>query len=312
MGSTKATGSNRVKPSVVLIGLLLLAAQPALSQSPAPAPANEGASEGERLFFAAQRALSLVTYPHYGSYDVSVTFRNHTRTGVYRVRDTWATTENFFNSTVFSRVFSAEQDANPDVPHGINIALPILGNLNPEKPNDPMGQVAFAIDQNFGVSPQHTYGVVPDVSHFAKDAEGHTVIGSTATRERRYDIELLETVQNATGASYHLKLTPLFNPKRDRLRELWIATDTLALQSAIVAGIGNRAPTTQIQWKIDFVTQGGLTYLAREAALGDLDYGGSGTLHDTVITFLNLKTADRLPFTFTFGLSTPTQPVADP
>jgi hypothetical protein len=295
-----------------LVSLMLIATLPAISQTPQPAPSSTDVSEGERIFLAAQHVLLLQKYPHFGSYDVSVTFRNHTRTGEYRVRDTWTTTENFANSTVFSRIFSDEEDVNPYVPHGINIGLQIIGDLNPEPPNDPMGQVAFAIDQNFGVSAQHTYGVVTDVSDFAQDARGLSVIGGTATRSRRYTIDLIETVRNEAGSSYHLKLTPLFNSKRDRLRELWIATDTMALQSAIVAGIGNRPPTTQVPWKIDFVTQGELTFLSRETALAGLNYGTSGTLQQTVITFINLKTAEHFPFQYTFGVSTPTQPVADP
>jgi hypothetical protein len=294
-----------------LLALMLIAPEPVLSQSPQPTP-TPVTSEGERIFLAAQHALALQVYPHYGSYGVSVTFRNHTRTGEYRVRDTWATTENFTNSTLFSRIFSDDEDAHPYVPHGISIGLPLIGDFNPIKLHDPMGQVAFAIDQHFGVSAQRTYGVVADVSDFANDARGLTVIGGTATVSRRYQIDLIETVQNEVGLTYHLKLTPLFNPRRDRLRELWITADTSMLQSAIVAGIGNRAPTTQILWKIDFSTQGGATYLARETALAGLNYGVDGTLQQTVISFINFKSADYLPFKYTFGVSTPTQPVTDP
>jgi hypothetical protein len=296
---------------LVLASLMLLARLPAVGQAPAPPP-NTNASEGERIFLAAQHVLSLQKYPPFASYDVRVEFLSHTRTGEYRVRNTWSTTENFANSTVFSRIFSDEEADNPYVRHGINVGLQIFGNLNPEKPNDPMGQVAFAVDQTFGVSVQHTYGVATDVSDFAQDAQGLTVIGGTATQARRYKIVLTGTVQNETGSSYHHTLTPVVDPRRNRLRELWIATDTMEVQSAVVAGIGNRPPTTLVQWKIDFVTQGGLTFLSRETALAGLNYGTSGTLQQTVITFINLKTADHLPFQYTFGVSTPTQPVADP
>src|ERR1700733_12729158 len=148
---------------LALVGLMLVASLPALGQTPAPAQANTEVSEGERIFLAAQHVLSLQKYPHFASYDVRVEFINHTRTGEYHVRDTWSTAENFANSTVFSRIFSDEEDESPYVPHGINFELQIFGNLNPEKPNDPIGQVAFAVDQTFGVSAQHTYGVVTDV-----------------------------------------------------------------------------------------------------------------------------------------------------
>jgi len=148
---------------------------------------------------------------------------------MYAVHDTWATAENVANETVVSRVFSDEEDANPGVPHGISISLPIVGDLNPEK--------AERSDRTSGVC---------DRSELRRFAATHvsrrSVIGGTATRARRYTIELIETVQSETG----------------------------------------------------------------------LSYGTAGTLQQTVISFSNVKTADGFPYQYTFGISTPTQPVSDP
>ena len=68
-----------------------------------------------------------------------------------RVHDSWQTVEDFTHATVLTKIFSTQEDANPYVPHGTNVVIPFFGSLNPAKPREPIGEVACAIDQTFGI-----------------------------------------------------------------------------------------------------------------------------------------------------------------
>jgi hypothetical protein len=92
---------------------------------------------------------------------------------------------------------------------------------------------------------------------------------------------------------------------------LWIGTDTMAVHSAVVAGIGNRPPTTKILWKVDFAPREGATYVAREAALAPLNYGKQGMLDNVTIDFDDVLLTSTFPGS-TFGMSSNVDPVSDP
>jgi hypothetical protein len=117
---------------------------------------------------------------------------------------------------------------------------------------------------------------------------------------------------DSSGTVAHLGLTPLIDPRRDRLRELWLDTSSLLPLAAIVAGIGNAAPVTQVRWRVDFVQKDGGVFIARETALAPLNSGRPGLLHDVVFTFDGLTLSSEYPFATSFGIASPTNPLADP
>jgi hypothetical protein len=283
---------------------------------------------GEAIFARAVEAAERATRADYATYDVHVRFLN----GTQRVSDTWSTTEDIAHGTVIADVFSQEERRKPTSADGPNVTIGLsiqpaasravgasgddasttmhvnVASLNPDRTGDPIGPVAFAVDQNFGLTPPRTYVVVHDVSSFAASGSGLAVIGTTATQLDRYRVALIDEA----GGVDHLGLTPLRDPAHNRLRELWVEDATATVREAIVAGIGDRAPLDRVRWDVTFAQDGGATYVADERALAPVDYGRGGRLRDVRITFDQLALLATSPFRFTFGIATPVQTVHDP
>jgi len=259
--------------------------------------------QGAAIFARAVQTAEAGAYPHYAHYLVDVSFANGSR----HIHDAWDTTEDITHATVYADIFSKRERASPFVPHGINLQIGGIV-VNPERPDDPIGPVAFAVDQDFGLKPPHAYAVVYDADTFASDAEGLATIGHAGTELQRYAVTLLD----ADASTDHLALTPLRDPYHNRLRELWVDAKDATVQEAIVAGIGDRAPLDRVRWDVTFARDEGGTYVAEERALDALDYGKSGRLKNARVTFDDLTLESRFPFQFTLGIESPVQTQHDP
>ncbi len=272
--------ANGIFRSVVAVGL----AATCLGASP-PAPAA-GVPDPNAIFDAARKAWGAGAYPRYAEYVAVVSFHN----GKRFVRRSWETTEDIRHGIVYSHGFSREELAHSYTPHGVNIAIPFFGNLNREEPADPIGHVAFAIDQDYGLGPG-TRRVTATTSTSAMDAQASSlpVIGRTGTVARDYDVRLIETVRDEEGPEYHLGLEPRHDPQRLRLRELWVDGNTWLPEESVVAGIGSRSPLTNVAWRVEYRQTDGATYIARETALAPVDYGKAGMLRDVTIAFDEVK-----------------------
>jgi hypothetical protein len=264
-----------------------------------PAPAVAAPPDPYAIFAASRKAWGAGAYPRYAEYVAIVSYRNGTKT----VRRTWETLEDIRHGFVYSRAFSREERANPTTPHGINIAIPIIGALNKVRPDDPIGQVAFAIDQDDGLAPSGRR-LISTNSLSTLDAQSSKlpVIGHTGTVVRDYDVSLIETAVDALGPEYHLRLTPLRDPDRHRLRELWVDGTTWLPEESVVAGIGNHPPLTKVLWRVEYRQAQGATYIARETALADVDYGAHEMLHDVQVAFEEVDLRS-FPSPYRFGFS---------
>lgn len=263
----------------------------------APEAAPSGSSpDPNTIFDNVRRAWGSGAYPRYAEYVAIVQFHDDGRF----VRRTWETTEDIRNGVVYSRPFSREEDAHPYTPHGTNIAIPFLTNLSPEHQPDPIGHIAFAIDQDYGLAPgERKFASVSASAAIDAQRSALPVIGRTGTIARDYAVTLLETATDAEGTEYHLGLQPLRDSARHRLRELWVDANTWLPEEAVVEGIGNRAPLNAVRWRIEYRQTEGGTYIAREIALAPLQ-AKHALLHDTTITFGEVKLSSHLAH---FGLS---------
>jgi hypothetical protein len=284
-----------------LIGRILGAALLAAATLGASGPPAAGAATTDpyAIFDNARKAWGAGAYPRYAEYVAVVSFHKDAE---YQ-RRTWETTEDIRHGLVSSRAFSREERAHPYTPYGINIAVPFLGNLNKVVPSDPIGHVAFAIDQDYGLAPGERR-VVSVSGTSAMDAQRSAlpVIGHTGTVMRDYEVTLIETLADGQGRQYHLGLRPLRDPFHHRLRELWIDDKTWLPAEAIVDGIGNRPPLSKVSWRIEYRQNEGATYIARETALAPVDYGGAGMLTDVTIAFDEVALSSRIS-NIGFGLS---------
>lgn len=283
--------------------------------------------QGEAIFAHAIKVLQNDDYARYAKYDVVVSFTN----GARHV-DTWATTEDMTHASVYADIFSQQERDDPYVPHGVNVGIganlpdasarslganngtPDTGTAISATVNksgdtsDPVGPVAFAVDQNFGLSDPRPYVVVHEGETFSSRADGFTTIGRTGLNEApRYHVTLADTNGNVA----HLMLTPLRDAFRNRLRELWVETDTGIVRQAIVAGVGDRSPIADGKFRITFVQEQGGTYISKIESITPIHFGDDDDVSDLTFTFENLVLTSDSP-KYRFGISTPVQTLHDP
>ncbi len=264
-----------------------------------PPAATPGPADPYAIFDASRRAWGAGAYSRYAEYVAVVSFHN----GPKYVRRTWQTVEDIRHGLVYSGAFSREEQAHPTTPHGIVVSVPFFGEINKPQPTDPIGQVAFAIDQDYGLAPNGRHLVsTSSLSKLDRQSTTLPVIGHTGTVARDYAVSLIETTVDAQGPEYHLRLTPLRDPDRHRLRELWVDGMTWLPEESIVAGIGNHPPLTNVLWRIEYQQTQGATYIARETALADVDYGKAGRLRDVEIAFQEVDLRS-FPTPYRFGFS---------
>jgi hypothetical protein len=281
--------------------------------------------QGEAIFDHALAVAKNDGYSRYAQYNVVVTFTN----GSHHT-DTWATTEDMVHASVYADIFSQQERANPTTPHGVNVGLDfglqdasqrsLDSNGAPSTEtavsaplikggdtSDPVGPVAFAVDQNFGFTDPRPYVVVQEGETFSSRADGFTTIGHTGVEKDRYIVKLADTNGNVA----HLLLTPLRDPTRNRLRELWVETDTGYLRQAIVEGVGDRPPISEGRFKVTFVRVEGGTYISSIQSIDTIHFGDNDDVSDLRFTFDDLALMNTSP-KYSFGISTPEQTLHDP
>jgi hypothetical protein len=295
-----------------------LAAFAFVHQTPAP-------SSADGLFARAVTVVENDARAPYATYTVVVTIANDGRRDV----NSWQTTEDITHGIVLASGFSDEERANPTAPHGINVVahrrfqlsaprsfsagldpsanLGVNSNpVNPERTDDAVGPVALAVDQNFGLTPRRAYRIAYDDRTVVAGADELAVIGRTGTAAPRYRVELLDT----EGGIAHLELTPLRDPYYNRLRELWVDTQTAYVRDAIVQGVGDRAPFDRVRWHVTFDRRQGAMYLTEAHPLEPLTIGH--TTPQISIEFENVSLLSYSPVKTTFGIEAQVHYLRDP
>ncbi|MDQ6942598.1 MAG: hypothetical protein M3169_08815 [Candidatus Eremiobacteraeota bacterium] len=296
-----------IAPALVLAALL----------DTAPAAASPlTLSPADALYAAARRARSESAYAHYAVYATVVAFRNNG----HQVVETWNTVEDLRRRLVHAHAINREEAAHPHIARGTNIgfggigpsgvlqlppgAMPPKGRTaNPERASGPIGQLSFAVDQDFGLALNAPpIGATANMSEVASAVSTLQKIGRTGTVARTYDVTDLGDLTENGAVLHHLSLRPLRDPRRYRLRELWLDAKTSLPLRAIVAGIGNRGPLDAVDWRIEFKQLEGGTYIARETALAPLNTD-DGRLVEVTITFAELRATNRLTPEESLGLA---------
>ena len=285
-----------------------------LDTAPAAASPSPTLTAADTTFAAARRARSESAYAHYAVYATVVTFRHDG----HPVVSTWDTVEDMRRRLVHAHALAREEAAHPHVPHGTNFGVGGFGpsgilppgvmppkgkTINPEPTNDPIGQLSFAVDQDFGLAltaPPITASA--NMSDVASAVTTLPKIGRTGTVARTYDVTDLGDLSENGVALHHLRLRPLHDPRRYRLRELWLDAKSSLPVRAVVAGIGNRWPLDAIDWRVEFKQLEGGTYIARETALAPVP-SDRGRLDDVTITFADVRATNRLTPEQSLGLS---------
>lgn len=292
----------------LIIALIVVAGWACANAAPAPA---QTLTDPDQIFRAARKAWAFTAYPRYATYTIAAKFRN----GTANITRHYETIQDTRRDIVFARTFSREEIANPSLPHGFDVKVGSVNyqggvTTNSERNDDRVGPLALAVNYDFGISllPQKT-----SIVSSGKDIQfppNLPVIGTTSTATHDYTTRLIEMLDG--GKTYHLGLTPVRDPGRFRLREMWITAGTFITQRILTAGNFAGGPYTGVPWLIEFAQAGGAPYISREIALAPLDFDDNVSLPNLVITFEDLKLLGALPQYGAVGANDSSKAVTEP
>lgn len=116
--------------------------------------------------------------------------------------------------------------------------------------------------------------------------DGPRVIATVTSSARRdYVVTLVGTEVYGDHDDYHLRLEPVRDPGRFRLRELWIDTRTYATDRLVDQGNFRGGPATGVPWNVTFAEVDGARYIASENALQPMRTGFHQSMADYRISF---------------------------
>lgn len=252
----------------------------------------------DAAFSAIRSMWSTELYPTATDYDVRVITLSHgaTRTEAYAAHAR-PRTGDFRVSSI-----SDAEIANPSVPHGFDITYSLGFGINTNagaigsvqgKQVSLSGKIGAApVSEIYAVpevSPLYSFGLIGCRRNVRSTIEGDLPLIGTVRRETKiYDIQEvgLETVRGTS--TIHLALTPLVDPLRNRLRDIWFEPTSYRIVQARIAGNFLGRAESQIPWLIEFTTIAGATYIERESAEASLTRGRQ-TFDHIEIRFENVR-----------------------
>lgn len=185
---------------------------------------------------------------------------------------------------------SDEERAHPHVvPPGPNVNFFSLRLSRAEPRTDYLGVPLLAPNYSFGIAhyvPKGQLTGMDLVREIRKEfhdpakrtpppASGLPEIANVEAIAHDYDIKLAGLEPIAGHTDYHLVLHPVRDPKRYRLRDIWIDDSTYFTDRLVSDGNFVSGPGPGVQWTVDFAEIGGAPYIARETASGSLSYPGA-------------------------------------
>lgn len=181
-----------------------------------------------------------------------------------------------------------EELAHPYTPHGINTYLNLFGSGKgiplsaPQHTFDFLGVPILAPNYSFGVAHYVPHKTDPDyaalVQQIRRDfrdpakafsappasSNGLKTIASVQAISRDYVMRLVGMEIVRGHDDYYLALEPVRDPKRYRLRQLWVDSTTFALDRVTTQGNFVFGGATDVTWTTDFDDVDGTPYIECE------------------------------------------------
>jgi hypothetical protein len=268
---------------------MVIAALMAASLTASPAPAW---SDPYEIFAQTRRFVEAQRYP--GQLQYTVVVRVH-EGGQDRAEHYHSGYNAYSGSIVFDPV-SDEELAHPYAPKGMNIGFFFWRLTKPEAPVDFLGVPELAPAYGFGIgrvsltpapralTPAELVAQIRTELHdpdphasptpTPEPTPGLEEIATVYAKNRAYDVTLVGTDELDGTPAYHLALHPLREPKRYRLRDLWVDAATFAPRKLVEVANFINGPGTAVPWSVTFKQQDGALYIDRESALAPIQYRG--------------------------------------
>jgi len=249
-----------------------------------------GKLDAYEIFARAREYWESQHYPQMLQYDVAVRVVEGRTVRIER----YASGYDDENATIAFDPISDEERAHPFRPHGINLVIPGLNVSKPQTPVDYLGVPILAPNYSFGIgtTPLTPPPQPPTDAELVREirAEFHDPnprwkpapspspdtrlheIAEVVSKERNYQITLAGVDAVDGSEAYHLKMRPLRDPGRYRLRDLWVDTATFAPRKLLEALNFVNGPGTTVPWSVTFADTGGALYIATETALAPMRY----------------------------------------
>lgn len=253
----------------------------------------------DAIFSRVRDVVSDRACPKRIEYEIVVSATVNMRLEQNHFRATYLADEDYLHVSSLSE----EDRENPYVPHGTNVLIkpivPLVGlsealteKINHDGPPvDLMGVPLLSPTFTFGLARSAVATDQPE-RNAEPSPSGFRIIGSTESVARDYRVSLLDVEPYDRGHAYHLALSPERDPKKFRLRELWVDTESFALLKIVTAGNFNQGPSLGARWLTTFQTFDDCRLVDREIALDPLDYGRGRHYVDTTVSFDILRKPD--------------------
>jgi hypothetical protein len=255
--------------------------------APAPSPAPD--VRAEEIFSRTRAAFVARQYPPTIKYKVRVSgLRDGTWTGrSYSSYERWPST------TVIARDISDEEIADPAHPHGF--ALKIAGVTTGETVNpDILGIPKLAPTYSFGL------GATPKPEASPGSPASLRTIGTVLAASRNYDVRLLGEESVDGTLAWHLRLRPIGNRGKYRLRDLWVEESDYQTIRLRTDGNFTGEATGAGLWTVEYSQIGGSWYLVSEVSNGPVDTA-DGTYEHVALQFTDIEADPSEHLDFGFG-----------
>jgi hypothetical protein len=241
-----------IRTTVMLVALVSLAATTARGND-----VPKAALTPEQLFARSRAIASLRSYPKFLEYYIDTSYPYHNRT----FRDWFAMKERTSDAKVIGETVPLDPEEERKRLHGINLAIgPFAVETNPDA--NPIivqimplgGTSVFGLDQPVtGAKPTPEPSFEPGMPTIRD-------IGRIVVASHEYDVTRVGDEDVHGHATVHLALHPTLDPKRSRLRDIWIDAQTYEPLRLRVAGLLNGDPYDRATWTVEY-RQVGETWL---------------------------------------------------
>ena len=284
------------------LGLVLLGAKSPPTPEPTPSPNVQA----EQDFAKVREVWRERTDPPYLRYGALERYQH----GKYVV-DTWW--DAYYRTSDGALKLERLHDIPAENARLKGVAFSIFGatifDTNPDSDAIRVDEPRIDPDSSFGLKSRFGATLTlaspsPAPSASGAATEALREITRVEANTRAYQVEIAGTETIASAPALHLQLTPLRDPKVNRLRDVWVDPASYRTIAVRVQGLLDGKPYDGIPWMVHYVVLDGRNYVQQIVAEAPLEFGVDVKIPKFEFDFVDYRFLDSVP-RFTFDSGTP-------